>query len=38
LRNEFITLATFGALSLAYAGLFAAATLLFGRTPRRQLS
>jgi putative peptidoglycan lipid II flippase len=37
LRNEFIVVTTFAALSLAYAGLFAMATLLFGRTPRRQL-
>jgi len=37
LRNEFIVAATFGGLSLAYGALFALATLLFGRTPRRQL-
>jgi putative peptidoglycan lipid II flippase len=37
LRNDFVVVATFGGLSLAYAALFALATLVFGRTVRRQL-
>jgi putative peptidoglycan lipid II flippase len=37
LRNEFIVVATFGTLSLAYGALFALATMIFGRTARRQL-
>ena len=37
LRNEFVVVATFGALSLAYGALFALATMAFGRTPLRQL-
>jgi putative peptidoglycan lipid II flippase len=37
LRNEFVVVATFGGLSLAYGALFALATLVFGRSVRRQL-
>jgi peptidoglycan biosynthesis protein MviN/MurJ (putative lipid II flippase) len=37
LRQEFVVVATFGALSLAYFALFAGATALFGRGMRRQL-
>jgi putative peptidoglycan lipid II flippase len=37
LRNEFIVVATFGGLSLAYGALFALATTVFGRSVRRQL-
>ena len=37
LRNEFVVVATFGGLSLAYGALFALATSIFGRSVRRQL-
>jgi putative peptidoglycan lipid II flippase len=37
LRNEFVVIATFGVLSLAYGMAFALATTLFGRTLRGQL-
>jgi putative peptidoglycan lipid II flippase len=37
LRNEFVLVATFAALSLAYGALFLFATKLFGRGFRRQL-
>ena len=37
LRNEFLVVATFGALSVVYVVLYALATLIFGRTVRRQL-
>jgi putative peptidoglycan lipid II flippase len=38
LRDVFIVAATFAALSLVYGALLAAASLLFGRTIRRQLT
>jgi hypothetical protein len=37
LRNEFVVVATFGGLSVIYGALFSLATLIFGRTVRRQL-
>ncbi len=37
LRNEFVLVTTFAALSLAYSALFALTTRLFGRGLRRQL-
>src|SRR5271168_428402 len=37
LRNEFVVVATFGGLSLIYGALYSLATLIFGRTIRRQL-
>jgi hypothetical protein len=37
LRNEFVVVATFGGLSLIYGALYSLATLIFGRTVRRQL-
>jgi putative peptidoglycan lipid II flippase len=37
LRNEFVAVATFGGLSVAYAALFSLASLVFGRSVRRQL-
>lgn len=37
LRNEFIVIATFSALLIAYGALFALATTIFGRGLRRQL-
>ena len=37
LRNEIVLIASFSALCLAYAGLFALASRLFGRSLRRQL-
>lgn len=37
LRNEFVVVAVFGLLSLAYGAVFALATQLFGRSVRRQL-
>ena len=37
LRNEFVLVATFAALCLAYGALFLLATKLFGRSLRRQL-
>src|SRR5271170_4617786 len=37
LRNEFVVVVTFGGLSLVYGALYSLATLIFGRTIRRQL-
>jgi len=37
LRNEFVVVATFGGLSAIYGTLYSLATLIFGRTIRRQL-